>query len=444
MDKVNNENEFYQTIDSDFFNILKMVLYSSIGIIIFFIPINLDGQTNTLLFHMAYKIQNEARLFIQACIVIYITLGCIKELIRNYGRSLGIKKILIYSRLLSVLIIISIFYGKNNNIFLDQNILLLAEEIILNLATILPLSAIFMPFILEYGLIDIVESYCHKFTKKMFNISGKSILNILFYLFTDCFCGFFMTEKLYKNGKLRQNEACSLILNFSLASFSMIIYISEELNLKKLNLIIISFFILIITNTILARVYPLNKKKKTYYTKTTYKETYHKNNKFRKAVQKHLENKSNQNIFKHITNNLEEIMYKIMYLIPNIVLILFIGNIVINNELIIDIFNQLLTPIYELLKINNESVLNTFIINVFYNNIIAIDSVYTNIDEATKLLIGIIAILNCTSISTNMLYMISSEIKISKKEFIISYIQRIFIIMIVFFVLYYFYIGYIK
>lgn len=444
MDNINNENEFYQTIDSNFFNILKIILYSLIGIIIFFIPIKIDGQTKTILFHIVYKVQLEGRLFIQACVVIYITLGCIKELIKNIKKSLGIKKLLIYARIFSVLIIINIFYGKNESIFLEQNLLLLTEEIILNIATILPLSAIFMPFILEYGLLDIIESYCHKFTKKIFHMSGKTVLNIVFYIFTDCFCGYLMTEKLYKNGKLRQNEACSLILNFSLVSFPMITYISDELNLNKINLIIFSFFMMIITNTILGRMYPLNKKNKAYYTKTTYKETYHRNDKFRKAIKKYLQNKSEKNIFNHITSNLEEVMHKIMYLIPNIVLILFIGNVVINNELIVELLNQLLRPIFEILKITNQNVLNTFIINIFYNNIIAIDLVYQNVDNVTKLLIGIIAVLSCTSLSSNMIYILNSEIQISKKEFIISYIQRIFIIMIIFFALYYFYIGYIK
>ena len=444
MDKINNENEFYQTIDSYIFNIMKMVLYSLIGIIIFFIPVRIDGQTKTLLFHMAYKIQVNARLFIQVCIVIYITLGCIKDLLKNHNKKIGIKKIYIYIRMLSILIIINIFYGKGRIIFLDQNLMLLTDDIIVNLATVLPLSALFMPFLLEYGLVDIVESYCHKFMKKLFNMSGKTVLNIAFYIFTDCFCGYFMTEKLYKSGKLRQNEACSVILNFSLISYTMITYISEELNLKKINLIIVSFTMLIIINIILSKTYPLNKKKKIYYTKTNYKETNHKNDKFRKAVKKYLENKSNKNIFNHMTSSLEEAMHKVIYLIPNMVLILFIGNAIINNELIIDMLNQVLNPIYNILKIYNQNVLTTFIVNIFCNNIIAVDLVYQNIDYITKLLIGVIALVSCTSVSTNMIFTMNSEIPINKKEFIISYVQRIFVTMFIYFATYYFYLGYIK
>ena len=80
-----------------------------------------------------------------------------------------------------------------------------------------------------------------------------------------------MTEKLYREGKLRQREACSIVLNFSILSIPMIIYTSEELNLNKLNLILISVIILIITNIILSKSYLLNKKKKSYYIKTWFR-----------------------------------------------------------------------------------------------------------------------------------------------------------------------------
>jgi hypothetical protein len=224
----------------------------------------------------------------------------------------------------------------------------------------------------------------------------------------------------------------------------MIIYTSEELNLNKLHLILISLIILVITNIILSKSYPLNKKKKSYYIKTTYKEKYYKTDKLKNSLQKFLENKTDKSIFKHIISNLEEAIYKLTYLIPNIILTLFIINILINNELIIYILNQLTNPIYEILKTNNQNILNTFILNVFCNNAMAIDCVYINTSLEIKFLIGIISILSCTSITTSIIYIKNSLIPINNKEFIISYIERIIIIVFIYFLLYYFYIGYIK
>lgn len=432
-----------EDINNDFIYALKSLIYSIIGLIIFFIPIKLNGQTQTIIYHISYKLQSDARPLLELCIVLYTTLGCLKSIFSHKDKKNSIKKIFLYVRLLSILIIINIFYGKSTIIFLDDNVLLLINEVILNIATILPISAVFMPFILEYGLLDIVESYSQKTMKKLFKLSGKSIVNILVYLFVDSFSGFFMTNKLYKSGKLREVEACTIMLNFSIISLPMSMYISKELDINRLDFIIVSIFIAIVMNIILCRIYPLNKKKKSYYTKTGYKETIHKDNKFQKGLDKYLNNKETKSIFLHILNNVEESIKIAMELIPNIIIILYIGNALINMDIIIEILKYIINPLSQMLKIPSINEFNEFCINLFYNNIIAIDILNQNIQYSTRFLIGIVSLLTCTSLTSNIIYASNTEIKITKIEFIISYIERLFIIMIFYFIIHYFYIGYI-
>ncbi|WP_438649085.1 hypothetical protein [Romboutsia sp.] len=435
-----NKNYEDDKVLYEFINILKLIIYSLIGIIIFCIPIKLNGQSLTIIYHIAYKLQSDVGPFIEVCIILYVTLGCIKPIIKNNKKD---NSILTYIPLFSILIILSIFYGKNEIILLDDNIALLMYELILNISTVFPLSAIFITFLMNYGFLDVVESYSHSFMKRNLNLSGKTLVNILIYLCTDCFCGMFMTNKLYNEGKIRESEACNIILNFSILSFPMILYTSKDLNIKSINLISISLLILIITNLIMSRTYPINNKKKSYYIKTNYKETVHKKDKLEKAVKKYLSNKTKTNIFKSIINNLEESIFVLMKLIPNLVLVLYLGQIIVNSNLIGEIINILINPILELLTIENKEALNSFNINAFYNVIIGIDSVDSHTQYSTKFLIGTIAVLNCTSISGNMLYIKNTNIKISNKEFLISYIQRIIIIIFIYSIMYYFYKGYI-
>ena len=95
MDNVNNNEVLDQAIDSKFFDILRIMLYSLIGIIIFFIPVKIDGKVNTLIFHMAYKVQIQADSFVKIYILIYVTLGCIKDLIKYNKKSLVEKSYLL-------------------------------------------------------------------------------------------------------------------------------------------------------------------------------------------------------------------------------------------------------------------------------------------------------------------------------------------------------------
>lgn len=421
MEDINNFNEESSIAESKFFEILKSIIYSSVGIFIFFIPINIDGQTTTFLYHMAYKVQSDMNSMLRLCIIVFATLGCIKPFIGTKGEN----KIISILRFFSLIIIINIFYGNKNILSISDNTIFLIEESILNLATLLPITSIFMTFLLEYGLLDIIESYFHKFMKNTYKMSGKTIVNILIYLFTDCFCGYFVTNNMYRKGKLRESEAIMLIANFSVSSIWMISYICEEISIKKLDIVIIGFIILSILNMIICRIYPCSKKKKAYYIKTNYKETLHKNEKLKKGFDKYYKNNCKRNIFREIINNIEECFQVIIHLIPNIVLILFFGDIILRGEIILDLIGYILGPILNALKLLEIEELTKFLLLISYNNILAIDSIISDISYTTKIIVGVLSITSCISISTNIAYMKYTNLSINTKELLIIFIQRI-------------------
>ena len=437
MENISKEVESNDIKIDKFFEVAKVIIYSIIGIVVFFIPVTIDNQTKTILHHITYKLQVNYRGLLQLCTIVYITIGVIKSTLSKHKSNL--KKIYSYFSIFSIFIVISIFYDKYSIVLLDDNISLILEETILNLITLLPLSAIFMPFILDFGLMDIVEAYCHKLMKKLFNLSGKSVLNIIMYIFNDCFCGYFMTNLLYKKGQIRQREACIILLNFSIASVSISNYIAEELNINKVNFFILSMFILILVNTILCRTYPINKKKKSYYVKTNYKESYFKSDKLINSINKHIQNKEDINIFKSMIKNFEESIHIIIRLIPNLVLIMYLGNIIINNINIIYDLKIVFSYILEILRFDNIDEISVFLVNGFFNDVIAIDLLKKNIGYTSKLIIGIISILKCTSITTNILYLETTNIPINKIEFLISYILRIILILLISYMIIYLY-----
>lgn len=437
MESISNDTKSNNINIDNFFEVSKVIIYSIIGIVIFFIPISIDNQTKTILNHMAYRLQINYGDILKICTVIYIILGVTKSILSKNKSSIQI--IYSYLKVFSIFIVISLFYSKYSIVLLDDNIAFILEEMILNLITALPLSAVFLPFILDFGLLEIVEGFTNKFMKKLFNLSGKTILNILMYLFNNCFCGYFMTELLYEKGKIRQKEACIIILNFSIASISVSTYIAEELKINKVNFFILSVFILFLTNLILCRIYPINKKKKSYYIKTSYKETNFKNDKLKSSIKKYVQNKEDINIFKSMFGNLEKSIHILITVIPNLVLVMYLGNIIINNMDAIYNLKVVFLRILEFLNFNNINEMGIFFINGLFNDVVAIDTLNTNIDYTSRLLIGVICILKCTSITTNILYVGNSEIPVNKVDFLVSYIQRIVVILLISSMIFYLY-----
>lgn len=437
MEDINSIIEEKEINESEFFETIKSIVYSSIGIFIFFIPINIDGYTTTFLYHIILKVQGEYIHLLKLIIVVFLALDCASSIIKKSHN-----KIKIILKLISLLVIVNIFYGSKNIFTISDNTIFLIEENILNISTIIPFTSIFMVFLLEYGLIDIIESYCHKFMKNTYKMSGKTIINILVFLFTDVFCGYFITNYMYKQGKLREGEFVMLITNFSVASIWTLNYVCNELDINKFVLTMLSLIVIAVVNLIMCRIYPLNKKKKTYLIKTNYKETLHKKDKFKKGMNKYLKNNIRKNIFKEILSNLEESFHIIINLIPAIIIVFILGDIVYRSSLITASFTYILNPLFSMLKLTDCESIANFVSTVIYNNITAIEGVLSSIDNTTKLILGMITMIGCISVSTNIIYIKLTNINISLKELIIIFVERIILIIIIYCLFSYTIIGY--
>ncbi|ETI89774.1 MAG: hypothetical protein Q612_NSC00116G0001, partial [Negativicoccus succinicivorans DORA_17_25] len=77
---------------------------------------------------------------------------------------------------------------------------------------------------------------------------------------------------MYKEGKLRKNECINAVLNYPVLNFSLVIYISTQLKINFITLVICYLFIFAITNIIICRIYPIKNKQKTFFVKNKYKE----------------------------------------------------------------------------------------------------------------------------------------------------------------------------
>ena len=106
-------------------------------------------------------------------------------------------------------------------------------------------------------------------------------------------CGAFLTYRLYKDGKLREKEAVVTILNFSILSLNLTKDLCYKIDISIIKFIIIELIILIICNFILSRIYPIKKKKQSYYFKSNHKNVNCKRHKMKTDLKKYNENKKN-------------------------------------------------------------------------------------------------------------------------------------------------------
>lgn len=427
MENCKNSSKFHQYSKKEIRSILKAIILSLLGIIIFFVPIKINNQLDTAIFHISYYLENKLSFLIEIYLIVFVSLISIKNIIEKEKSTFY--KLNIMIRIFSIVMLVSFMYEKVDLFIIDDKFIFVLRDIITNIVILLPVCAFFLPLLLEYGLIELVEAYTHKFMKKCFNVSGKVVLNILIYLFVDNLCGLFVTYKLYKDGKLKQKEACITILNFSVLSISLTSDLCSKINLKTINFIILEVFILIICNFIICRIYPLNKKKQSYFVKSGYKDVNCKKNKVKVAIKKYNNHNKNKKLLYYCKSYFNETIYIFMNLVPNIIFIFFLGSILFNIPIVEENINNVFYSVDKLLKLGNGIEIAQISGLSFFHNILGIKSILESTPYFTKIIIGLIITLQCINISILIPFIVASIIPLNIREVILVYIERYIIII---------------
>ena len=425
----------------DLFKKMKIYIFSLIGTIIFFIPIKINNQNETLLYHMSYFLENKASILINISIIFFISLSILKNII-NINKS-SINKFLVFTKIFSLIIFIFISVGKGEIFFIEDGFIFILKDLILNLSIVLPIASLFMPFLLDYGLVEITEAFTHKIMKKLFRVSGKVFLNFLVYLLVDNVCGAFVTYSLYKAGKLRERECAITILNFSVLSLSLTSDLCNKIDINMGEFLIMEMVVLVICNVIISRIYPLKKKKQSYYFKSGHKNVNCKKHKLNTAVKKYYENKTNKKFISLSLSYLNDVIYILMDLIPIIITIFFVGNIIYNITFVMDIINNFIYILIAKLNVPNSMLISKIVNLNFFNNILAIEIINNNTYYLSKIMIGLFISLQCISISFLIPFIKASIIDLNIVEIFLVTIERFLIMLFIFFVSYNFYLGYV-
>ena len=97
----------------------KIYIFSIIGIIVFFIPIKINNQYDTIIYHISYFIDNKASQIIDISMIFFILLSIFKSLLNMEKNS--INKFKITCKIFSLIILISVLIGKEDTFFINDN-----------------------------------------------------------------------------------------------------------------------------------------------------------------------------------------------------------------------------------------------------------------------------------------------------------------------------------
>ncbi|MTI13325.1 YjiH family protein [Sansalvadorimonas verongulae] len=134
------------------------------------------------------------------------------------------------------------------------------------------LAGLFLPFLLDYGLVELVGVFLHRILKPLYKIPGNSGVDIIASLLGDGTVGTLITARQYENGYYTAREAAVIASTFSIVSISFCVVV---VNFVGLSHMFPYFYLTVITTCliialILPRIWPLRSIPDTYHHGASY------------------------------------------------------------------------------------------------------------------------------------------------------------------------------
>jgi len=269
-----------QNTDPNFKNLLRFLIPSIVGILLFMTPISYLGEITIPVAIFSKAVQNLLADSLPAIITILISATAILTIITKLSKPQFILK----NNFLKGLFNVSLFWLSTRilgAIFAISTLLKVGPEFIwfeytggLLLLDLLPIlfavflfAGLLLPLLLEFGLLEFFGSLLTKIMRPIFTLPGRSSVDCVASWLGDGTVGVILTSKQYEEGYYSKREAAVIGTTFSAVSITFSLVVISQVNLSHL---FVPYYLTIILAGVVAaiivpRIPPLSRKTDTYY-----------------------------------------------------------------------------------------------------------------------------------------------------------------------------------
>ncbi|MCL7747516.1 YjiH family protein [Halalkalibacter alkaliphilus] len=278
--KIQKVEEFSKKKEFTAKQYMKFWLPSLIGVLLFLVPISVNDKVTIGLGVLADALQGAIADYIPLFMTIILCLSAVGSLVVKFTKIEAINK----SSFLSSLFDITPFWVTLRCIgavFAVVTLIEIGPEFIWSSFTggvvlydLIPVlmvwflfACLFMPLLLQFGLMDFIGTLVRKIMFPLFKLPGRSSVDALASWMGSGTVGVLLTTQQYESGYYTKREASVVATNFSIASIAFSLVIAKFLEID--HMFIQFYFTVIITGIIAAvicpRIPPLSRKKDVYY-----------------------------------------------------------------------------------------------------------------------------------------------------------------------------------
>ena len=305
------------------------------------------------------------------------------------------------------------------------------HDLLTVLFSIFLFAGLFLPLLLNFGLLEFFGSLLTKVMRPVFKLPGRSSIDCITSWLGDGTLGIMLTSKQYEDGFYTEREAATISTTFSAVSitFSLVVINTVGLGNMFVPFYLTVTFAGIVAAIILPRIYPLSKKKDIYYNGETKKidesipEGYTSFSwGYTQAITKARKNSSIKEFFTDGSKNVLEMWIGVL---PVVMCMATIALIIATYTPLFKILGLPFVPILQLLQVPEALQASQTLVVGFADMLLPSVVASTTItNEMTRFIVAAVSVTQLIYMSEVGGVLLGSKIPVNIKELIIIFIER--------------------
>ncbi len=215
-------------------SIVRFLVFSAIGAVAFFVPLEIAGRSTIAIDHLVTLITSQARVFSYLYAVLLILWGIAAPFWAKTWNRNASTAVLSLLQLLAVPLAAMYLTGRGPGFIMAPDVLpFLFEKLAVPVGLVIPIGAIFLTFLIGFGLLEAIGIFMEPIMRPVFRTPGRSAIDAVASFAGSYSIGLLITSRVYKSGMYSAKEAAIIATGFSTVSATFMVIVAKTLSLTE-------------------------------------------------------------------------------------------------------------------------------------------------------------------------------------------------------------------
>lgn len=212
----------------------RLLFLSAVGIFFFFVPISVNGKSTIPLDHLVSQIKVWLGSGVAWYALAMIVIGAVYPFVTGQWAKSLTDKVFSVLKVMGAGAALMAVTGAGPEFLHSKDMLpFLFEKLVISVGLIVPVGAVFLSFLVSYGLLELIGILVQPVMRPIWRTPGRSAIDAVASFVGSYSLGLLITNRVYKSGQYSAKEAAIIATGFSTVSATFMIIVAKTLDLMS-------------------------------------------------------------------------------------------------------------------------------------------------------------------------------------------------------------------